>query len=320
MDQLLNQQALYFEKQAAKKTSNKVGLGILLFLAIENFITLGFSIFILLFPQYSYLVKDSVFNYIYSSLISLLCYLLCGIVIIKSQKRKINDIIAFSKPKAPVFPLVMIGLGVCMFSNIVAGVFASFMPFELKMPQLETPTNPFGAAVYIISASLFPAFLEEFFFRGAIYGSLKKFGKVTAVVVSSILFSLIHGNLVQIPFAFVAGLILGFVTAESDSIWPAIIIHFINNFMSCVIDYVGIFYGENTGSFVFSIYLMVFLALGIVFAVVYTSKPDRKAFTYPKTPHITPKGKLLSYILFTPTNIIFYCIIVVSVILVQLAG
>ena len=207
-----------------------------------------------------------------------------------------------------------------MLANIVTNIFASFMPFELKMPEIETPTDTFGMAIYIITTSLFPAFTEEFIFRGAIYGSLKKFGKVTAVVVSSLLFSLIHGNLVQIPFAFIVGLILGFVTAESDSIWPAVIIHFINNFMSCVMDYIGIFHGEGAQSFAFGIYMMLFLALGIIFAVVYTSKPGRKAFTYPKTPHITPKGKLLSYILFAPTHIVFYCIIAVIVIMVQITG
>lgn len=320
MEFYLNQEALYYEKKAARKTANKIGLGILLFLAFEYFISFAFSIFVIIFPQYNYLVKDNIFNYLYSSSITVPGFLLCGIIIIKSQKRKIIDIIDFNRPKRPLIPLVFIGMGVCMVANLVTNLFASFMPFELKMPQIDTPTDPFGIAIYLITTALFPAFSEEFVFRGAVYGSLKKFGKTLAVVVSAVLFSLIHGNLVQIPFAFIVGLALGFVTAESDSIWPAIIIHFINNFMACVMDYIGIFFGEDLQTFAFGIYMLVFIALGLIFTVVYTSKIGYNAFDYPNTPHITRPSKLFTIIAFAPLNIVFYVFTAISVIVLQLFG
>ena len=45
---------------------------------------------------------------------------------------------------------------------------------------------------------------------------------------SALLFGVFHGNLVQIPFAFLVGLVLGYVAAEYSLGW-CILLHWINN-------------------------------------------------------------------------------------------
>lgn len=69
---------------------------------------------------------------------------------------------------------------------------------------------------------------EEIIYRGFVLKSLTRFGKWFAIVVSSILFGLVHGNIIQTPFAFLVGLVLGYVAIEY-SIWWSIVLHMINN-------------------------------------------------------------------------------------------
>ncbi len=320
MENYYNLEAKYYEKKAAKTTANKIGLGIILFILFENLVSLALSYLIIFFPSLRSIVTDSVFNYLFSAAVTLIGFIVGGIFVIKLQKRKVSEIIEFNRPNKHFLPLIFIGMGVCMLANIITSVFGSLLPFEPKMPEIETPTSISGIVIYIITTSFLPAFTEEFFFRGVIYGSLKKFGKVVAVVVSSILFSLIHGNLVQIPFAFIVGLILGFITAEADSIWPAVVVHFLNNFMSGVITYVGIFFGEEIQNLAFMLYMLIFIALGLICIVIYTTKVKEKAFKYEKTPHLTTNGGLIKHILLSASMIIFYVYIVISVVLLQLVG
>lgn len=69
---------------------------------------------------------------------------------------------------------------------------------------------------------------EELLFRGLVLRSMEPYGKKFAIFASAVLFGLYHGNLIQIPFAFMVGLVLGYVTVEYNIGW-AIVLHMFNN-------------------------------------------------------------------------------------------
>lgn len=69
---------------------------------------------------------------------------------------------------------------------------------------------------------------EEVLFRGLLLRSLKPYGKGFAIFTTAFLFGIFHGNLVQTPFAFLVGLILGYVAVEYSIGW-AMVLHMINN-------------------------------------------------------------------------------------------
>lgn len=83
--------------------------------------------------------------------------------------------------------------------------------------------------IYFVILVIAPAILEEFCFRGVICGRLAQFNRTAAVLVSSILFSLMHMTVEQIPFAFAAGLLMGYVYLRTGSIWSSVLIHAVNN-------------------------------------------------------------------------------------------
>lgn len=87
--------------------------------------------------------------------------------------------------------------------------------------------HPLGIIAVVIMAPI----VEELLFRGAIEGHLLRKWKhpAGAIVFSSLVFGLVHGNWVQAPFAFVIGLALGWMYYRTGSLLPGILMHFVNN-------------------------------------------------------------------------------------------
>ena len=82
-----------------------------------------------------------------------------------------------------------------------------------------------------------PAFCEEFLHRGIVLQGTKHMGFKKAIVISSLLFGLLHFSIQKVFYAFVIGLVLGLVSVVAKNIWVGIIIHFVNNAFSVYLDY-----------------------------------------------------------------------------------
>lgn len=96
------------------------------------------------------------------------------------------------------------------------------------MTALEAATITADSFSLFFYASIAAPIVEEILFRGFIQRSLLPFGKKFAVFGSALLFGMFHGNLIQTPYAFLVGLVLGYTAAEYN-IWWAILLHAINN-------------------------------------------------------------------------------------------
>ena len=74
--------------------------------------------------------------------------------------------------------------------------------------------------------------IEEFGFRGVIYQGFRSRGNVwKAILLSALLFALMHMNINQAAYAFVIGIMLALLMEATDSIWPSFIMHMsINGF------------------------------------------------------------------------------------------
>jgi len=83
---------------------------------------------------------------------------------------------------------------------------------------------------YFLYTAFFAPLGEEFIYRGFVLHRLERYGKVYAIVLSALLFSVMHGNFLQMIFAFLTGLVLGFVALEYSILW-SILLHIINNFL-----------------------------------------------------------------------------------------
>lgn len=98
------------------------------------------------------------------------------------------------------------------------------------MAALENATITGGSVSMFLYISFIGPFAEEILFRGLILRMLRPYGKRMAVFVSALLFALYHGNIIQIPYAFLVGLVLAYTTLEYSILW-AIVLHIFNNFV-----------------------------------------------------------------------------------------
>ena len=106
---------------------------------------------------------------------------------------------------------------------------------------------------------------EEILFRGLMMRSFQPFGKKFAVFASAFLFAIFHGNIVQTPFAFLAGCILGFVAMEYSLLW-AMILHIFNNLvLGDILPRLLDFLPDLIGTLIFQILIWGCAAASLVF-------------------------------------------------------
>ena len=129
------------------------------------------------------------------------------------------------------------------FCSLLALTLGIQLVFSVLASMMEMFFNLFGLSLMesvesaTMSADSFSMFLymgvgapvaEEILFRGLILRKLQPYGKRFAIVLSALLFGIFHGNLVQIPYAFLVGLVLGYVAMEHNILW-AMVLHMFNN-------------------------------------------------------------------------------------------
>lgn len=134
--------------------------------------------------------------------------------------------------------------------------------------------------VNVLCVAILPALCEEFLHRGLLMrGLFNSISVKHALIISSLCFGLMHLNIVQFFYATILGVLIGFVSIVGKSIWPAIIIHFVNNFVNVYLSFasknnwfLGNFY-EAIGNFVsnnflISLIMIIILILALLYLLV----------------------------------------------------
>lgn len=86
---------------------------------------------------------------------------------------------------------------------------------------------------------------EEFLFRGVLFNLLTRYGVWFAAILSSVLFALSHGINLATPVAVIVGLAAAWLMHRTESVWPGVVVHAVNNASSSIIS--AIHLGMITG-------------------------------------------------------------------------
>ncbi len=139
-------------------------------------------------------------------------------------------------PSRRVFYMsALAGTAAVFIGNYITGGFSAFVSsydIEFSMYETAEPSSPGEYLLFILQASIIPALVEEVAVRGVVMPPLRRYGDRFAIVMSAVIFAIMHGNMQQIPFAFIAGLVLGYFAIATDSLWISITIHAANNLLS----------------------------------------------------------------------------------------
>ena len=137
-------------------------------------------------------------------------------------------------------------------------------------------TSDLTLILQFITIGIVPAFCEEFLFRGIILSNLMPYGKSTAIMVSSVLFGLMHGNFYQFLYTTVAGIILGYLYVKTESIWASTLMHMANNSISILQTAVFDRLSEEYSGLVWMIFECALFMAGIICIVYLLSKRMKK--------------------------------------------
>lgn len=125
-----------------------------------------------------------------------------------------------------------------------------------------------GIGAELITLGVITPVTEELLFRGLVYRRFKEFTPIIpAMVWASLVFALLHGNLVQGIYAFIAGFLLCYVYERYNSIAAPVIMHMSSNLVAVFASETGCldFMYSSVGMF----YGATFVCCAIVIAMIY---------------------------------------------------
>ena len=119
-----------------------------------------------------------------------------------------------------------------VFVNVLYRIIKLFVHIDsnsLEAPAREltrTATGRFGVVLLVLIVAVGAPIVEELFFRGLLLRSIQaQYSDWLALVVSSLLFALVHFQAVQFPALVMVGLVLGYCAQRTGRLGLSIFVH-----------------------------------------------------------------------------------------------
>jgi hypothetical protein len=147
---------------------------------------------------------------------------------------------------------VLISLVIIPGSGLIAILVQQLLGLPPGNPQLPFLApggyTTFGAIGMFVFGGVVVPFAEELFFRGVLYLWLRqRFGVWAGLLISSILFGILHGEISVGVAAAALGMVLAWTYEKSGSLWTPVIIHILNNAAKILILYLLLATGIDLG-------------------------------------------------------------------------
>jgi membrane protease YdiL (CAAX protease family) len=138
-------------------------------------------------------------------------------------------------PVALLLPIGLAVLGGSVVLSEIDNLVRMVVPVSASMEEFfeNLGTEESGVLASTFLFVIVAPLTEEYLFRGLILrGFLQHHSAKWAIAISALLFGLFHLNPWQFFPATIAGLLLGWLTLETGTLWPAILTHAANNGLS----------------------------------------------------------------------------------------
>ena len=197
------------------------------------------SPFINLIPNFNLI--EFISNSYIEMLISYISVYLCILIITKNKWSKLNISLKGHSNLFWVLGTIVFAVGL----NIVVSEIDNIV--QLIFPITETWLEAFNSigelpvVTFILTVVVTAPIVEELFLRGLILRGLgNKYSKTKAIILTALLFGLVHLNIWQFVAAFLGGLFLSWLYVSSKALLLSILAHAVHNGMSLVVDLLGI--------------------------------------------------------------------------------
>jgi len=146
---------------------------------------------------------------------------------------------------------------------------------DILRPTAAQPANSLASALMMafLLVVVAPVF-EEIWVRGIIFDALRPYGCGMAIIISSVLFGLMHGNLYTLLYTTTLGFALGYVRYATGSLFVVTILHALVNsvvagllFLMTMTELAG--HGSALLNTILYIYILAFLILVVVGVIAF---------------------------------------------------
>lgn len=208
---------------------------------------------------YSFFAANSLLITIIAWVVTFGVFLLIYLI---SKKNFVNETNLNKKLSLKTIAICIIcGIGI----NIAIDGLLTLININKLVPEYEElmasiSNNDFY--ITLIGVGILAPFFEELLYRGIVLNKLRNgFGVFGAVMIQALFFGISHMNLVQGTYAFLIGIILGYVVIWTGSLYSSIILHIVINSLSTIISNIQ---GKNIGYN----HLVTFIVTGVLLTVI----------------------------------------------------
>lgn len=154
------------------------------------------------------------------------------IIYVKTEKVSVKECFSL-RPLNWKNALLCLGIAYCAlpFISMIVVLTSPLQPNLVEQAMGEFNDSSFFSILFIIAVQ--PAVFEELLFRGAALHGYRSLGAKKALLISALMFAMLHMNLQQALYAFLLGVTFAFLVQRTGSIFASMLPHFLINALNC---------------------------------------------------------------------------------------
>ena len=130
-----------------------------------------------------------------------------------------------------------LGIFTAVLSAYILGFIMPAFPELMEQYSADIEALIKSSVTLLLYVLILAPIIEEALFRYLIFNIIRKFLKDRwAIIIQAVLFGLYHGNIVQIIYAFLLGLLLGWIRAKTEHLLYCLIFHCLFNITGVMLD------------------------------------------------------------------------------------
>lgn len=176
-------------------------------------------------------------NELVSLLLSQIIYVIPAVLYLSTSKENIKERLRINRIKgSTILLLIMLSYFISPLLTYLNAITMLFSKNTIQNTIYGIVKN-YPMIVGVIAVGLVPCILEETVYRGVFFNEYRKVDPKKGILISGLIFGLMHMNWNQFVYAFVMGMIFAVVVEACDSIIASMVVHFTINSTSVITAY-----------------------------------------------------------------------------------
>ncbi|NLP13113.1 MAG: CPBP family intramembrane metalloprotease [Clostridium sp.] len=141
---------------------------------------------------------------------------------------------------ALTFGIMIFGIPIVGVFNFINILIAKLLFGTVETTQIPIGSDIAGLLIGMLVIAVSAGICEEVLFRGVIQRGFERFGSIKSILITAVLFGIMHFSFQSLFGTFLLGALIGFLVYKSDSLIIGMFAHFTNNAVAVILNWVSI--------------------------------------------------------------------------------